>query len=95
VKLEVVWEDPPPSRKGQGKRTQHRGEWQRVMVALVQHPGRWAKVATASRGTQLSMTQQRMKNWPGRWEVVTRQAPDDGSASLYVRFVGNDDEAAS
>jgi hypothetical protein len=80
---EIVWRDPPPSRRGT------RYEVRDFVEELKQRPGVWALYprSFAGRGSTTYA-----KHYPGT-EWVNRQR-DDGRFDMYGRWVGSEDGAA-
>jgi hypothetical protein len=85
-----VWEDPPR----QSART-YKGVWADRLSPLVDHPKRWARVATRSASSAYA-TVARLKNRtyvypPGRWEFISRNV-GDGKWAVYARYLGAEDD---
>ena len=64
-----------------------RKSWAQQLEPMRAHPGRWARVAqTDSIKKAQGRRCQMMRTLGAGWEVDWR--PDDGGASIYVRYVG-------
>jgi hypothetical protein len=100
-KAPLVWEDPAPLYRRVGDQ---RICWMDRLAPLVDRPGRWARVLTATKRDVISYYAAGIKRngrWagrtshlvipPGRWEAAGRrifEGQDQGKFGLYVRYVG-------
>lgn len=83
--IEIVWEDPLPSRSHQP------GIWEQRLAPLLERPNTWARVHEASKGTvhgQVSVLKRRKVRIPeGRFEFCARNV-DGNTAYIYARYLG-------
>ncbi len=90
---DIRWEDPPDPA-GSGRR----GVWIERLTPLMEHPKRWAVVATRpvanpARVLTHDLKVGRFQMPPGRWEFLSRTV--DGECRVYARYLGPDDGGAS
>ena len=87
----IRWEDPPPAKGGpQG--------WAKRLGPLMEHPERWAIIATkSSRAAADTTTRQlrlgTLRKPPGRWEFAARTV--DGEHRVYGRYLGPPEDGGS
>lgn len=84
--IPIVWEDPPPSRRGT---TRHgpadEMDWVGFVAELQANPGRWAKACEhAPHAAFLSTRKQRLQ-YRG-CEVVLRSTADGSSYTMHARW---------
>ena len=93
----VRWEDPAPLTTGRPATTR----WLAVASALRASPGRWAVVRTYDAGhlSAASILAHRIKFGKmaafrpvGDFEATIRTA-EDGSVTVYARYIGNEETA--
>lgn len=86
---EIVWEEPPPPEVRRRQRgDMPRGGWGLRLMALMQRPGDWARIAACPTQASASSTTDRLKKrpLPGVWEFVSRSGPS--GAFIYARYIG-------
>ncbi len=87
---EIVFADPPPTKKGPGSRGQSPlGLW---LAALRDHPGRWAEFPQPMSSTVATQIKQgkRCGVRPGEFEVTRRSTGDGKTYRLFARYVGGE-----
>lgn len=78
----IVWEEPPPSRRGKGAVLVE----PTVLSALRSNAGRWARIRDfAGKTTAGSYVGKYRKELGEGWEV--RASRRDGGSAIYLRFV--------
>jgi hypothetical protein len=80
---EIIWEDPPINIKGSGI-------WIKRLTPLMDHPNRWARVATLNRNSASAaakfLRERRYSVPPGRWEF--QGVSCEGRGNIYARYLG-------
>lgn len=93
-RLEIFWEDPPPSVKPKPRRL----EWESILGRLTAHPGKWARIRTYAGKSGAASDRYRLMKGEikhlvpkGTWEFESRQIlKEDGTvgSALYCRYMG-------
>lgn len=79
---EIIWKDPPRSR---------RGVWIERLTPLLEHPNRWAVVATVKSSATAHQLRKGMHQLPnGKWEF-RHHATAEGN-EIYARYLGPTEE---
>lgn len=82
----IVWEDPPEVLRANSKGNEkHRAFFHALRV----NPGRWAIVPTIYSGSSSASAIKNFKKTYGPGYEYTARKQDDGTARLYVRYVGD------
>lgn len=90
---ELVWEDPPGTNRGRGRR----GKWLDALEPLMSRPGEWARIldtptATHAHNQARNLASRHVAIPPGEWEFTGRRL-DDATGAVYARYIGPEDSA--
>jgi hypothetical protein len=86
----IRWEDPSSTGRIAGTRN----KWFVALTPLIEHPKRWAIVATRDDSTSsariaYNLRYRKVNIPPGQWEFTTRLR--DGEYCVYARYLGPDE----
>lgn len=89
----LAWEEPPPVNTGRGGK--QRGKYDDIVAELRGKPGHWARIMESENLHQVHQLTTRINTGKllafrgtaeGKFDSVSRQDPDTGIASVYVRY---------
>lgn len=90
--MTLIWEDPPPPCRAYS--VERGADWAAIAAALVEHPGRWARVTTYPSQAQSTQAAHRIRHGEitafaerGEFGAVSRTV--DGEYRVYARHVGD------